>query len=335
MKAGTFSRRRFLGGAAGVAGITAVAGSGAAGAANRQGNAAASVVLTEADGDWAPLRLVRPELMEWQAGAKWDLKMLFHDQETGAHLIMLTVPPGWEGGLNHYHEWHEWAYILSGDLTNDEFVSPDQHRGARKQFREGDFLSRPPFSLHGIEEGGLRSQIGCTLLIQEEGPSELTHGVVPKHENFSDRYKSVNAWSNPRLLDTIGDMLWDDMKDMPGVKVKYLMDNANFRARLHWIEAGFKGTDVPSLATPAWLPSGRQFRYLLFGDLTTNAFARPGASAQTVTATKDHLIDLGPRCISALPEGVATQKGCVWLQIEYGDARGVVSDKAIAAPRPA
>lgn len=327
----TLSRRLFVGGAAGLAGAAASVGAAAAAKGNKK-RAGAGEVLSQASGEWASLRIVRPEAMDWQSGAKWDFKLLFENPETGAHLIMLSVPPGWEGGLNHYHEWHEWAYVLSGDLTNDEFVSPDQHRGSRYQFREGDFLSRPPYSLHGIEAGGLRSQIGCTLLIQEEGPSQLTYGVVPAHESYDERYKKVTNWSNPRLLDTIGDMRWDDMKGVPGVKVKYLMDNGNFRARLHWVEAGFQGGSVPMLASPSYLPSGRVFRYVLFGDMTVNAYKKPGAKAQAFSVEKDHMIDQGPKAIMALPEGVATQKGCVWLQVEYGDERGVVSEKPIAMP---
>lgn len=318
-----------MSGAAGLVG--AVAGSEAAVAAKSTTvKSSAGEVYSKVSGDWAPLRIVRPEGLDWQTSPNWDFKLLFQNEETGAHLIMLSVPPGWEGGLNHYHEWHEWAYVLSGDLTNDEFVSPDQHRGARKQFREGDFLSRPPYSLHGIEQGGLRSQIGCTLLIQEEGPSEQTHGVVPAHNSYSERYKSVGQWSNPRILDTIGDMRWDDMKGVPGVKVKYLMDNSNFKARLHWAGPDFKGSDAPFLTMPSYLPSGRVFRYVLFGDMTLNAYAKPGARPQSFMVTKDQMIDQGPRSIMALPSGKVSEKGCAWLQVEYGDERGVVSDKQIA-----
>ncbi|RME68518.1 MAG: cupin domain-containing protein, partial [Alphaproteobacteria bacterium] len=282
----------------------------------------------------APLRIVRPEHMAWQSSRYWDLKMLFHNEETGAHLILLAVPPGWTGALNHYHEWHEWAYILSGDLTNDEFVSPHQHRGARKQFREGDFLSRPPYSLHGVEAGGLASQVGCRLIIQEEGPSALTYGVVPGQKDFQTPDKAVTRWTSPRLIDTIGGMRWDDMDGMPGVKVKYLMDNDNFRARLHWVDAGFRGDGVPALSTPAYWPSGRRFRFVLYGDIAVDAYAAPGAPPQRFTATTQQLIDQGPRAIVALPAAAASNKGCVWLEVDYGDERGVVSDTAIAAPVP-
>lgn len=325
------SRRFFMSGAAGATAAAGVA------AATRAAQAAkpkpnSGEFLSKASGKWAPLRIVRPEGIEWKTSPLWDFKVLFENKETGAHLIMLSVPPGWEGGLNHYHEWHEWAYVLSGDLTNDEFVSPGQVRGSRYQFREGDFLSRPPFSLHGIEEGGLRSQIGCTLLIQEEGTSDTTYGINPKHPNYSERYKNVDAWSKPRLLDTIGDMRWDDMPGVPGVKVKYLMDDANFKARLHWVEAGFKGGSVPMLAAPSYIPSGRIFRYALFGDMTVHTYAKPGATPEAVTVEKDQMIDQGPNAIMCLPEGIASQKGCAWLQVEYGDERGVVSDKDIALP---
>lgn len=325
-----FSRRNFVGAAAGLAGAAGSIGGAQAAKKSRQ-KSTQGEEYSKSSGDWASLRIVRSEGLDWQTGAKWDFKLLFQNEETGAHLIVLSVPPGWEGGLAHYHEWHEWAYILSGDLTNDEFVSPDQDRGARKQFREGDFLSRPPFSLHGIEPGGLRSQIGCTLLIQEEGLSAQTHGVMPAHENYSKRYESVDDWANPRILDTIGDMRWGDMKGAPGVKVKYLMDNANFRARLHWVTPDFKGGDVAGLSTPSYVPSGRVFRYVLFGDMAVNAYAKPGARAQQFTLNKDDMLDQGPNSIMALPSGQVSEKGCAWLQVEYGDERGVVSDKAIAA----
>ncbi|MEO0413065.1 MAG: hypothetical protein AAF221_14630 [Pseudomonadota bacterium] len=324
-----FSRRSFVGTAAGLA---AAATSASAAADGHDAAAQTGEMLSKADGKWAPLRIVSPDDMDWKTGPKWDFKYLFQNEETGAHLILLSVPPGWEGGLNHYHDWHEWAYILSGDLTNDEFVSPHQHRGARFQFREGDFLSRPPRSLHGIEAGGLRSQIGCTLLIQEEGPSSTTYGVNPDHETYDERYKDVTRWNNPRLIDTIGDMRWDDMPGVPGVMVKYLMDNGNFKARLHWAKPGFEGGSVPMLAAPSYIPSGRVFRYVLFGDMTVHAFAQPGAEPEAFAVTKGALIDQSPKAIMALPKGKATERGCVWLQVEYGDERGVVSDKQIAMP---
>src|SRR5690348_16913768 len=89
------------------------------------------------------------------AATGWGTKTLYSGP-AGEHLRILYVPPGAEGAKVHYHEFHEWAYNLAGDFTNNESTSPDEVYGPLQRFREGNFLSRPPHSLHGGERGRMK-----------------------------------------------------------------------------------------------------------------------------------------------------------------------------------
>jgi len=72
-----------------------------------------------------PIRLLDTVDMPIEAPAVatgWGTKTLFGGPG-GEHLRILYVPPGAEGAKVHYHEW---AYNLAGDFTNNESTMPDE-----------------------------------------------------------------------------------------------------------------------------------------------------------------------------------------------------------------
>lgn len=67
-------------------------------------------------------------------------------------------PPGMPP---HYHTFWEWGYTLKGDSIMPEPVSPMQKNGMLYRKKEGGWLTRPPYSLHGGSwvTGGGRNQL--------------------------------------------------------------------------------------------------------------------------------------------------------------------------------
>ena len=218
---------------------------------------------------------------------------------------ILYVPPGAEGALVHYHEFHEWAYNIQGDFTNNESTSPDQVSGPLQRFREGNFLSRPPYSLHGGERGRqpfMASQIGAIILIMEE--SEVGRGtftVDPAVRNlpefgkgqgiqFNPDYKKVTHWANPRIIDTLEKMPWQPVEGSPGLNVKYLLDDPShgFRAKMWFLQAG---AATPDQAKAYYYKQAHQFNFVIAGDLKIQAYSKPGESAESYALSKHYLVE--------------------------------------------
>ena len=174
---------------------------------------------------YRPIKVLDTDAMpiEYTRGsrASWGVKTLFENPDSGGHLTIISIPPGAEGALNHYHEFHEWAWIMFGDFTNNESTSPDQVFGPLQRFVAGDFLSRPPYSLHGGELGRqkfMASQLGSEILIMEESNvGAKTWKVDPacrqgedldgECNGYNPNYRDVTHWATPRIIDTINDML--------------------------------------------------------------------------------------------------------------------------------
>src|SRR6185369_6346877 len=78
---------------------------------------------------WTSVRVLETEKMPWEnlPGAddisrkyQYRRKLLFLNPETKAHIMITYRYPGWPGAPVHYHSFHEWGYMLSGDTTNNE-----------------------------------------------------------------------------------------------------------------------------------------------------------------------------------------------------------------------
>ncbi len=327
------SRRNFLGtGAATLAAGAAMAArpataQGMDGTGSGEGPAE---ILSVVDAPWTSAKIIDTDKMAWEADKTWKRKLLYSNDISGSHLMLLYTPPGWRGGVLHYHLFHEWVYVMSGDLTNHDYSSVNQKVGYMKQFREGDWLDRPAFGLHADEPGRLPSQIGSFLIIMEEGTVTLSPDKSSPW--YSEDYKKVREWTMPRIVDTIGDMPWSDEGSVDGLKVKRLADDParGFRANLFWLPAGWKSGQSRDFARAYHYEEALEFNFVLVGDMKIQPYKNPKTKAEPIELGRYSLFQRGPKCIAGLVDGVVTEEGCIWLQVTYGNGREAkVSDHPI------
>jgi hypothetical protein len=285
--------------------------------------------LSSAGGAHAAVRVLDTNRMpiETPAGSVtgWGLQTLFSTND-GGQLDIIHVPPGAEGAKVHYHEFHEWAYNIAGDFSNNESTAPDQVFGPLQRFREGNFLSRPPYSLHGGERGRqkfMASQIGAVILIMKEGgptytvdPDDRGGGPTSLRIPFNPEYENIQHWSTPRIIDTLEKMPWQPVESSPGLNVKYLLEDPShgFRATMWFLEAG---ADTPQSGRAYYYQRAHQFAFLIAGDLKIQTYAEPGEPAEPVTLSQHFLVDRPPTSIFGLADQSATQGGAVWLEVTY------------------
>jgi len=280
---------------------------------------------------YASIRVLDTERMPIAAprpGSGWGTKTLFQAPNDDGALRILYVPPGAEGAYVHYHEFHEWAYNIAGDFTNNESTTPDQVSGPLQRFREGNFLSRPPHSLHGGEKNRqkfMASQIGAIILIMEEsnvGANTFTVDPAVRANptgqgmKYNPDYKKILHWSTPRIIDTLEKMPWQPVEGDPGLNVKYLVDDPShgFRATMWYLEAGAK---TPPRFRPYYYKQAHQMNFVINGDLAIQAQSAPGKNAQKYTLSKHFFVERPPMAIFGLSEGAASQGGVVWLEVTY------------------
>jgi len=309
--------------------VSALALSAPALAADEESN---YVFLSSATSPFVSTRIVDSESMPYKRAENsttgWGVKMLY-EAPGGGGLRMLDVPPGAEGAKVHYHDFHEWAYNIAGDFTNNESTTPDQVSGPLQRFRAGDFLSRPPYSLHGGERGRqkfMASQIGAIIMIMEEGGvGGGTWCVDPDCRNlpegsqgmkFNPDYKNIQHWSTPRIIDTWQDMPWQPMADYPGLNVKYLVDDPShgFRATMWFLEAG---AATPDFMKANYYKQAHQFHFVINGDAKIQTYSAPGEPAEKYDIRQHYLVDREPMSIVGLAEENATEGGVVWLEVTY------------------
>jgi hypothetical protein len=291
-------------------------------------------IRSSARSPWVPVRVLDTERMPWvvmpgadvearkyQSSRKW----LFEDKETKAHLVITYRHPGWPGAPVHYHTFHEWGYMLSGDTTNNESTHPNQYYGPLMRFREGYFLSRPAFSLHGGERGRqdfMRSQVGASWFFMEEGDvaKETFATEQGTSMTYNPDYKKVKQWTVPRIIDTLDKMPWQPEGAVPGLHIKRLVDDQSrgFRATLWWLEPGWKSAQSPQFARAYYYKQGYQFNFVVAGDLKIQTYKAPGEKAEQIALGKYFYVERAPLSIFGLADGVVTERGCVWLEATYG-----------------
>jgi len=297
--------------------------------------------MSSASGDFVPIRILDTDSMPVKydrAGSSWGAKTLFENETTGGHLQMVFIPPGAPGALNHYHEFHEWAWIMYGDFTNNESTTPEQVFGPLQRFVAGEFLSRPPYSLHGGERGRqkfMASQIGSVILIMEE--SDVRKGtwtVDPaclgeaQCDHFNPNYKDITHWAVPRIIDTLNDMPFQPMETSPGLSIKHLVDDPlhGFRATMWYLEAGAK---TPENLRAHYFQQAHQFNFVINGDLKIQAYSDADSAAETYTVQKNYLIDRPPMSVFGLADENATESGVVWLEVTYAKGTSWTSDDEV------
>ena len=317
------SRRGFIGVGAALAGAAAMP------AAGSDSSHDTHTVVAAAQAPYTSIKVMDTDAMPWPPADTplgWNVKTLFHNEQTGDHLIIIRVGIGAPGGLNHYHDFHEWAYWLTGDFVNNEYTSPTQRVGVFQQFREGVFLDRPAYSLHGGEEGRLDSQVGGTCLIMEEGGRTIS--VIPGQEGYSDEWRDVKQWSVPRIIDTLADIPWEPEGEHEGVLIKRLVDDPKrgFRARLWRLPPDWRATQAPNFARAHFYRKAHQFNYVLAGDLQVDAFDKPGGRAQPIALGENFYLERPPMAVCGLANTKVTERGCVWLEVTYGKGTSLPTD---------
>ena len=286
--------------------------------------------LTPAQAPFTPVRVLDTLNMpvETAGWTGWGTKTLFTGP-AGEQLRILYVPPGAEGAKLHYHEFHEWAYNIAGDFTNNESTMPEQVYGPLQRFREGDFLSRPPHSLHGGEKGRMKwmaSQVGAEILIMEEKDAQqYSFTVDPDVRNdpaaagemrYNPDYVRIQHWETPRIIDTLDRMPWQPVAGTPGLNVKHLVDDPlhGFRADMWFLEKDAPG---PTRLHAYYYRQANEFNYVIAGDLAIETYARPGAQPVVVQLGKGFYVEHPAMSIMGVPATGATRTGAVWLQVTY------------------
>jgi hypothetical protein len=124
----------------------------------------AAGVLVDSSG----VSILRTRRMPWQRSEVGLQKPLSFDSEGHPTVILRWVPPGRypTGRLPHrvFHKYHEFTYIVAGDLNQWRYDGPEDEEGELVVFRKGYFMDRQPGGIHGpgVDE---HSVTGCTFLI--------------------------------------------------------------------------------------------------------------------------------------------------------------------------
>jgi hypothetical protein len=197
------------------------------------------------------------------------------------------------------------------------------------RYKEGFFLDRPPYSVHGFEENRrLESQMGALLLIMREGKHSVS--AIPGHPVYSEEYKTVKEWGRPRIINTIDKMPWKDDPQVAGASIKCLADDRGkgFRVLLRSLPKGWQPKSNVTFGRASYYRQAHQFLFVLSGDLSLRGFASPGVPAEKIELEKYTFLDRPPKAIIGLASGLATREGCVWLEATY--AKGVsLSEESI------
>ena len=317
------SRRAFFTRGAAAAGMVAMPGLMRTAAA---ADVPAWQLATSGKAPFVPVRILDTDAMPWPEPFNdrgWQAKTLFDNPETGDHLLIISVPIGAPGGRNHYHDFHEWAYWLTGDFVNNEYMSPWSRVGEFQQFREGVFLDRPAYSLHGGEIGRLDSQVGGTCLIMEEGGK--THYVIPGDPGSDTEFKTVKQWTTPRIVDTIADMPWEPLRSTDGILVKRLAEDQKrgFRATLWQVPAGWQRRRFETFGRPYYYEQAHEFNFVLNGSMRIETYPEPFGKGQLHEVGKSFFIDRPPNSIFGLATGEVSKYGCVWLQVTYAKGTAI------------
>ena len=128
--------------------------------------------------EWVPLSIIDVNSLPWMI--VFDGKQTDDQRETSlcqqewCYFILYPFSPGWDAvnKERHYHNFAEWGYVLDGDFLLYEFVSPQQKKGTLVEMRQGTWMYRPAFSIHGNRSDAMERQRvtpGSTQLLFAEG----------------------------------------------------------------------------------------------------------------------------------------------------------------------
>lgn len=298
------------------------------------------VAVAKPTSGWAQLAIVDIKAFPWDETPRFFArsKTIFKGPEVG-QLVYSIFPPTFSvemprgGGLGpHYHPYWEWGYTLKGDSALAEPVSPYQKNGMLYRKREGGWLTRPPYSIHGghWETGGKRAQLPYHLIIFEEGDgSVVTTGPDGDHFflEYPDRkpdpylpdWRSVERFTRPWLVDSLTDLEWETDSETAGRFVKWLDDDPvdGFRAQLIKIPPGWT---PPAGVTGSYFEKANRLRYVIYGDMNVWLFDNPDdRDPQKVTVGEDFFIYQPARSVWGYGTGSVSNLGAVWLEVTYAE----------------
>ena len=287
---------------------------------------------TAASGPWTSLNVKDVNAMEWDD--RWRMgnqgtsqgKQLYASKE-GAFMLYVYFAPGWNA-INvdpHYHDFHEWGYILEGDFPIYEFVSPQQKTGTLVSMRAGTWMDRPAYSIHGNRADAMARQKvppGSVQLVFAEGGRTVS--LNPKLSMYSNDWKKVKQFNHAHFQHTASTevMEWEESEELPGTSVKWLSEDlqGGFRARLRYAPAGWQHSGAPQRS---YFKKAQRFVYVLFGDLKVWTSKGPEGSGETMILQKDYFVDQPPMSIWGWPAGSLSERGAMWLEVTYAEGTRV------------
>lgn len=295
-----------------------------------------------AESTWTELQIVDVNSHPWDTQPRFRARTKsFFKGPNQSSLIYAHFPPRWDVDPPvdklgpHYHLWHEWGYVLQGDLVIHEPVSPYQKNPVLYHFIEGTWLDRPAYTLHGgnWEIGGMRAQNDCVLLLFEEGDgSVVTLGPNGDHfkpdfpgskpNPYQPDWRAVKRFHHPWTVDSALDLEWETDTQVPGRFIKWLSDDQSqgFRAQLVKIPPGWA---APDSAEKHYFESAHRMRYVIYGDMIIWKFKNAGDEGTGVQVTANHFIHQPPRSLWGYGPGPVSTSGAVWLEITYAKGLSV------------
>ena len=281
--------------------------------------------------DWNKMTFIDVNAMDWEemwTGLKETSRgKKLYSNDQGAFMVYLEHDHGWDS-LNksrHFHDFHEWGYVLNGNFLIYEFVNGEQQSGSLYNMKAGTWMSRPPFSIHGHRADAMKHQRvtpGAVQLAFSEGGK--SYSLDPTNKWYSPSWKEVPQFTHPHFQDTATPqgMEWEDDANLPGASVKWLSDHGEggFRAKLYYVPPGWQYTGK---AKTTYFGKAQQFYYVLFGDLTVLSQESPNGPVKNTTVQKDFFINRPPKSLWTWGEGKLSSKGAMWLEVTYAQGARV------------
>lgn len=288
---------------------------------------ACSLNFAGAEDAWRSLRVLDANALDWDdswAGLRGTSqgKKLF-SSDSGAFMLLVEFDQGWDAVNKgrHFHDFHEWGFVLEGDFLIYEFVSPAQEKGSLYTMRPGTWMSRLPFSIHGNRADAMDWQQvtpGSRQLVFIEGGKNYV--LDPEHKWYRPDWQNITAFTQPRFQNTAlpGVMEWEQSVELPGAKVKWLSDDIDggFRSQLVYVPAGWSRPDG---AQKSYFEKAQRFVYMLSGDLKVQVVEGPDDAGKSVTLRKDYFVEQPPKSIWGWGEGALSEKGAMWLEVTYAE----------------
>ena len=294
--------------------------------------------------DWSAITFIDVNAMDWDEtwsglkGTSKGKKLYSNDQ--GGFMLYLDHDHGWDS-LNksrHFHDFHEWGYVLDGNFLIYEFVNGLQKSGSLYNMKAGTWMSRPPYSIHGHRADAMKHQRvtpGAVQLAFSEGGK--SYSLDPSNNWYSPDWNTVPHFTSALFQDSASphSLEWEDDDQLLGASAKWLSDDLEdgFRAKLIYVPPGWEHADR---GQTSYFEKAQKFYYVLFGDLTVLTQDNPKSTLKSTTVHKDFFINRPPKSLWTWGEGSLSKKGAMWLEVTYAQGARTGNgpiEKPIILPR--